>query len=106
VVTVPFPFIEKDKTKRRPALIISDPSLAKEFGFYWLLMITSKTKEEWLGDVEIKSLTKAGLPKESVIRTAKLATVTAETIIAKRGEIALAERKKILNTLHKWLPKP
>lgn len=105
VVTVPFPFIERDAAKRRPALVISVPSLAEEFGFYWLLMITSQANAEWTGDVPIKNLTKAGLPKESVVRTAKLTTVTAETILAKRGEIASSERKKILASLTHWLPK-
>lgn len=105
VVTVPFPFVEKNASKRRPALVISESALAQEFGFYWLLMITSKTQEEWSGDVVIKNLAKAGLPKESVVRTAKLTTVTAETVLEKRGEIAVMERNKILNAVANWLPK-
>ena len=75
VVAVPSPYVERPAFKRRPALIVSGPELARRHGLLWVAMITSGDNPSWHGDVVIDELEAAGLPKPSVVRPAKLATV-------------------------------
>lgn len=75
VVAVPFPYVEREARKRRPTVVVSRAELARRHGLAWVLMITSAENAAWPGDVEIEDLAAAGLPKPSVIRPAKIATV-------------------------------
>ena len=68
IVAVPFPFTDKAKTKKRPAIIMSTEKFQKETGHAALLMITSAQHSEWFGDVSITDLKAAGLSVESYIR--------------------------------------
>ncbi len=54
IVVLPFPYTDRLAEKRRPALIISKPWLAKEFGLLWIAMITSAGNERWAVDIKIK----------------------------------------------------
>jgi mRNA interferase MazF len=71
IVTLPFPYVERDTVKRRPALLVARTS--QDLG--WVLMITSSVNEPWPGDIKIVDLTAAGLRAPSVVRPAKIATV-------------------------------
>lgn len=75
VVAVPFPYVEREARKRRPTVVVSRPELARRHGLAWVLMITSADNPAWPGDVEVDDLAAAGLPKPSVVRPAKIATV-------------------------------
>jgi mRNA interferase MazF len=75
VVAVPFPYVEREARKRRPTVVVSRPDVADRHGLAWVLMITSADNPAWPGDVGIDDLAAAGLPKPSVIRPAKIATV-------------------------------
>jgi mRNA interferase MazF len=79
-VAVPFPYVERPILKRRPALIVSRPELAREHGLLWVLMITSAENAPWPDDIPIDDLPLAGLSRPSVIRPTKLATI--ETLAA------------------------
>ncbi len=75
VVAVPFPYVEREVRKRRPTLVVCSPELAKKHGLLWVLMITSAANPSWPEDVPISDLATAGLPKPSVVRVCKIATV-------------------------------
>jgi mRNA interferase MazF len=72
VVAVPFPYVEREVRKRRPTVVVSD-----RYGLLWVVMITSAANSPWPDDVAIGDLTLAGLPKPSVVRPSKIATVEA-----------------------------
>ena len=75
MVAVPFPYVEREARKRRPTVVVSMPVLAERHGFLWVVMVTSAVGRPWPEDVPIEDLAAAGLPKPSVIRACKLATV-------------------------------
>ena len=77
VVTVPFPYVEREARRRRPAVIVSGEELARSHGLAWVVMITSADNPPWPEDIAIVDLTWAGLSKPSVIRPVKIATVEA-----------------------------
>ena len=69
VVRVPFPFTDRQATKNRPALVLSDGALFNgPAGHSVLAMITSAGHESWPLDCAISDLYEAGLPTASVIR--------------------------------------
>ncbi len=78
VVKVPFPYTDRPVRQRRPALVIAANGIQQEHGLLWVLMITSADNRGWPGDVEVTDLIMAGLPAESVVRTAKIATIEAK----------------------------
>ena len=69
VVTVPFPFTDLEREKKRPALIISNPkSFDNKIGHSVLAMITSAKNSKWPLDVTLTNLGECGLPAPSVVR--------------------------------------
>jgi mRNA interferase MazF len=78
IVAVPFPYVERDAVKRRPALVVSVPALAERYGLAWVLMITSARNAPWEGDIDVDDLGLAGLHKPSVIRPPKIAAIEVE----------------------------
>ena len=69
VIVVPFPFTDSARTKRRPALILSQKT---DFGAKIeqsvLAMITSRKNDPWPLDVPIKNKKQSGLTAASVVR--------------------------------------
>lgn len=61
IVTVPFPYVERQVRKRRPTLVVSSPALTQKHGLLWALMITSAANPPWPDDVLISDLKSAGL---------------------------------------------
>lgn len=79
VVTVPFPYTDRDVRQRRPALVISAGPVDGDQRLYWVLMVTSADHRRWPGDVALgRRHAEAGLPAPSVVRTSKIATVEGE----------------------------
>lgn len=69
VVRVPFPFTDRQASKNRPALVISDAAIFNgPTGHSVMAMITSSSHVSWPLDCPITDLTAAGLPAASVIR--------------------------------------
>jgi mRNA interferase MazF len=77
VVRVPFPYTDRAARQSRPALVVSTGELTAGHGLLWVAMITSAVNKGWPGDLEIKNLERAGLPAESIVRAAKIATIEA-----------------------------
>lgn len=100
IVVVPFPFTDKAKNKRRPALVISTEKFQKETGHVSLLMITSAQHSEWFCDFLITDLEKTGLPIESIVRQ-KIFTIDLRLIEKSIGHLS----KKDVNTIQSLLKK-
>jgi mRNA interferase MazF len=102
-ISVPFPYIERLAGKRRPALVVSTPRLARHHGLVWVLMITSAANPSWPGDIPIDDLKRAGLPKPSVVRPTKITTL--ETTHAwPIGEVDTEVAARVLAILRSLLP--
>jgi mRNA interferase MazF len=88
VVTVPFPFTDRSKTKRRPALVLSSaPAFNNVIGHSVMAMITSAKNSAWPLDVEIRDLKQAGLPSPSIVRM-KLFTIDHRLVVVTLGTLS------------------
>jgi mRNA-degrading endonuclease toxin of MazEF toxin-antitoxin module len=68
VVRVPFPFIDREATRNRPALVLSDRASFNAAARHSVMtMITSAEHPRWPLDVPINNLTAAGLPASSLV---------------------------------------
>ncbi|WP_239650110.1 type II toxin-antitoxin system PemK/MazF family toxin [Methylocucumis oryzae] len=83
IVKVPFPFTDRQSTKTRPALVLSDDkAFNSRIGHSVMAMITSTKHSGWPLDTRIEDLTTAGLPAPSSIRL-KLFTLDNRLVLAK-----------------------
>jgi len=101
VVVVPFPFTDSERTKRRPALVLSQ---AADFGniieHSILAMITSQENDPWPLDVVIKSKKSSGLVAPSVVRM-KLFTLDNRFILRKIGHLSKTDQSQVKKNLLK-----
>lgn len=93
VVVVPFLFTDRDASKRRPALILSDSS-SLTIDKSILAMITSSSHHPWPLDVEIEDLVAAGLKSPSIIRM-KLFTLDNSLVVKTIGKLAESDSEKV-----------
>ena len=100
VVVVPFPFTDRQSSKRRPALVLSAGAFNKSTRHSVLAMITSAEQSAWLGDVRIGDLDAAGLPSECLVRL-KLFTLDQRLVLKRVGELAPADRARLAR---QWKP--
>ena len=99
VVELPFPFSDLSSAKRRKALVLSTEEFNSKNNATTVLMITSRANSEWAGDVQLKDWAKAGLKKPCYVRL-KIFTADNNIFINKVGSLSLADRKKIITSLH------
>ena len=101
VVKVPFPFTDKVRVKKRPALILSaNAPFNAPAGHSVLAMITSAKNAAWPLDVAVNDLTAAGLPAPSVVRM-KLFTLDHRLVLGKIGRLAAADEAAVTRALKK-----
>ena len=99
VVVVPFPFTDSSRTKRRPALVLS-----QKIGFGVIIehsvlaMITSQKNEPWPLDIAIKNKKQSGLTAPSMVRL-KLFTLDNRFIIRKIGHLSKADQNQVKQSL-------
>ena len=98
VIKVPFPYTDRPVRERRPALVVATSGLQESHGLLWVLMITSAANRGWPGDVAVSDLDVAGLPAESVVRTAKIATIEAKEAQA-IGVLPVADHHSVMQQL-------
>jgi mRNA-degrading endonuclease toxin of MazEF toxin-antitoxin module len=84
VVRVPFPFTDQEKSKLRPALVISSEKYAIETSHSILVMITTAKNNHWGNDLIIDDFQSANLPVPSKIRF-KIFTLDNRLIVDKLG---------------------
>ena len=103
VVIVPFPFADRDASKRRPALVLSDRATFNDrVGRSVLAMITSRKNDPWPLDVPVRHLNPAGLPVPSVVRM-KLFTLDHELILQKAGRLDPEDERQVRVALARLL---
>ena len=95
VVRVPFPFTDRNATKNRPAVVLSDRvAFNAPAGHSVMAMITSQANPPWPLDCTLTDLAAAGLPAPSRVRF-KLFTLDNRLV---RGELGkLASKESTLN---------
>lgn len=75
IVRVPFPCTDRPVRQHRPALVVSEEGLGPDRELHWVVMITSAENRRWPTDVPVPASRETGLPADSLIRTAKIATI-------------------------------
>lgn len=88
VVRVPFPFTDRDTSKNRPAVVLSDPAAFNTpAGHSVMAMITSEANTPWPLDCTLSDLSAAGLPAASKVRF-KLFTLDHRLVRGELGKLA------------------
>ncbi len=91
VVRVPFPFTDRNTTKNRPALVLSDPvAFNNPAGHSVMAMITSQANAPWPLDCTLTDLAAAGLPAASKVRF-KLFTLDHRLVRGQIGKLSPAD---------------
>jgi len=94
VVEVPFPFVDRVKSKTRKAIVVSDSNFQNLNSACILMMITSATHSKWFGDTPIRDLESAGLKKGCVARL-KIFTLQESLIRTKVGQLSSADQERV-----------
>ena len=101
IVAVPFPFADRDATKRRPALVISNALFNKQHDQLVLAMITTTTDNVWLSDVSLNNWQKAGLKVACHFRL-KLFTLDQSLVLKTIGHLSPQDIKSVQGVLAKY----
>ena len=91
VVVVPFPFTDRQVSKRRPALVLSSSTFNDQAAHSVLAMITSAGQNDWPADVPLTDLKAAGLDSACLARL-KLFTLDHRLIVRVAGSLAKVDR--------------
>ncbi|MBK8637649.1 MAG: type II toxin-antitoxin system PemK/MazF family toxin [Chromatiaceae bacterium] len=95
VVRVPFPFSDRNATKNRPALVLSDAaSFNTPAGHSVMAMITSQGNAPWPLDCPLTDLAAAGLPTASMVRF-KLFTLDHRLVRGQLGKLSPADSEVV-----------
>jgi len=99
VVVVPFPFTDSSRTKKRPALVLSQKNnFGTKIEHSVLAMITSQKNDPWPLDVPIKNKKQSGLKALSVVRM-KIFTLDNRFILRKIGHLSRPDQNKVKKSL-------
>jgi mRNA interferase MazF len=103
VVIVPFPFTDRQATKRRPALVISDAAeFNQALGRSVMAMITTATHSSWALDVPIHDLQTTGLKAASIVRM-KLFTLDHALVIRRSGALSSGDQNTVCDALRRLM---
>ena len=102
VVVVPFPFSDRQATRRRPALVVSSPDFNAAHDQSILAMITSAGGGEWPSDVAILDWDEAGLSVPCKVRL-KLFTLDDAVILRKTGALSERDAAAVRTSLIRFL---
>ncbi|MBF0132665.1 MAG: type II toxin-antitoxin system PemK/MazF family toxin [Magnetococcales bacterium] len=95
VVRVPFPFTDRNATKNRPALVLSDHvAFNTPAGHSVMAMITSLENPPWPLDCPLTDLTAAGLPAPSKVRF-KLFTLDHRLVRSTLGQLSSVDAEVV-----------
>jgi len=101
VVTVPFPFVDRPKTKKRPAVVLSNREFNRK-SHTILAMITTKKEPAWPGDSQINDYVDAGLHLPCLIRL-KLFTLDNRLLKKRIGHLSKKDSNHIAKHLYSYL---
>jgi len=94
IAVVPFPFVDIDVAKPRPALVLSSDRFNADSGQTILAMITTAARSQWSTDVVLKTLEGTGLRVPCVVRF-KLFTLTNELISRTIGSLSSGDTGRV-----------
>ena len=101
VVVVPFPFTDRDTSKRRPALVVSSADFNQDHDQSILAMITS-VHAPWPSDVALQDWEGAGLNVPCKVRF-KLFTVDDGMIVRRIGSLSTRDARTVRKALSRVL---
>ncbi len=102
VVVVPFPFSDREATRRRPALVVSSPDFNATHDQSILAMITSAGGGDWPSDVTIRDWYEAGLSVPCKVRL-KLFTLDDALVLRKTGALSERDAEAVRSSLVRFL---
>jgi mRNA interferase MazF len=102
VVAVPFPFTDRDATKRRPALVISNEKFNQQHNQLVLAMITTATDNAWPSDVSLTNWQAAGLKVACQLRL-KLFTLDQNLVLKAIGHLSSKDVKSVQAALTEYV---
>jgi mRNA interferase MazF len=102
IISVPFPFTDRDATKRRPALVISNEQFNKQHDQLVLAMITTTTNNVWQSDVSLTNWQEAGLKVACHFRL-KLFTLDQKLVLKIIGHLSTQDIKSVQVILTKYV---
>jgi mRNA interferase MazF len=102
VVAVPFPFTDRDATKRRPALVISNEKFNQQHNQVVLAMITTTTDNIWPSDVALTNWQKVGLKLPCQLRL-KLFTLDQNLVLKTIGHLSAKDVKSVQAVLTEYI---
>ena len=98
LVRVPFPFTDRQASKRRPALVLSTVGFQSDSEHLHLAMVTSATHSHWSSDWPIEDLKRAGLSIPCVVRF-KLFTLDQRLVFGSLGSLSPIDRRGVQDRL-------
>jgi mRNA interferase MazF len=105
VVLVPFPFSDLNATKQRPCLVLAS---FKPRGLNEHVIVAMMTSHvSGLGfphDVSVVDWQKAGLPKPTLIRLAKVVTLDRKLVKRKLGRLLKTDQQSIVTKFKELFP--
>lgn len=75
----------------------------QETGVCYLATVTSAANPPWPGDVPMSNLRGAGLPVPSVVRPAKIMTLSDARIVRRLGALPKADQAKVVAAVRVFL---
>ena len=102
VVVVPFPFTDRNATKRRPALVVSNALFNQQHDQLILAMITTTTENAWPSDVSLMNWQEVGLKVACHFRY-KLFTLSQNLVLKTVGHLSSHDVKSVQAVLAKYV---
>ena len=102
VVAVSFPFTDRDATKRRPALVISNERFNQQHDQLVLAIITTATDNVWPSDVSLTDWQDAGLKVPCHIRL-KLFTLDQNLVVKTIGHLSSQDVQSVQAVLAEYV---
>ena len=101
IVAVPFPFVGRKGSKKRPALVVSKRSF-NESGHSVLAMITTKSHHPWPGDTNLQDIDVAGLNTSCIVRL-KFFTLDNRLILKSLGHLSSPDIAKVTGSIRTYI---
>ncbi len=102
VVVVPFPFVDRNVTRRRPALVVSTEAFQAGHSATVLAMITTARASGWPSDVELMDWREAGLRTACQVRM-KLFTLDRALVVGRIGALSAGDRQRVVAAMRATL---
>ena len=101
VLVIDFPFLDLDRARLRPVLVISPTDFIEKTGVASVAMITREAAPAWPGDVILCDPVAAGLHKPSKLRM-KFHSVVVGNVVAV-GHLSTQDRLAVIEALRDHL---